>query len=259
MRHQTTFHHVVLLRFGVAAVALAALLGWGVSGSAAAVGAPSARPLSTHAVGKRRSGTSESITGMVADQRIASDARLRLSDLPPGWMGQNTATRLTADAPCPGLRRAASDISAGKISPIFSDGGVRTAQSETYVYADIAMAKHWFAEFTSRSTRACLARLLREELAATVLVPGVNIGPITVRGISVAPVGDQDSAFRITVPVSGSGVHLKVDADAVFVRTGRGIAIFSLGKLGSPFDPSLEHTLIKTVVDRLAADLRRAP
>jgi hypothetical protein len=123
-------------------------------------------------------------------------------------------------------------------SPAFSDSGdLHTAQSETYVYADTATAEHWFAEFSSRRTRACLARLIRKEGAAAVKAEGFTLGPITARSIPVAPVGDQDEAFRVTVPFSGSGVTLKVDADVVFVRAGRGIATFSLAALGSPFAP----------------------
>jgi hypothetical protein len=240
-----TSHRAVLLRFGVAAVALAALLGWGASSSAAAT--------------KTRSGTSQSAADMPADQRIANNARLRLSDLPAGWVAGSAASRPTADAPCPNLRRAAGWISAGKISPAFSvsSGNPLTAQTETYIYADTALAKHWFGEFSSRQTRACLARILRTELATAVELPGITLGKIRLRGISVAAVGDQDSAFRVTVPVFGSGVTLEVDVDVVFVRTGRGLEIFSLGALGRPFDPTLEGTVLNNVTARLATDLQR--
>jgi hypothetical protein len=44
----------------------------------------------------------------------------------------------------------------------------------------------------------------------------------------------------------------------VFVRAGRGLEIFSLGGLGSPFDPTLERALVRTVTAWLAADLRSA-
>jgi hypothetical protein len=242
-----TFHQVVGVRVTVAVIAFAALLGWGAGSSAAA--------------SKSRSGTSESATGMAADQRIANDARLRLSDLPPGWGAGSSAAQPTADAPCPRLHRAAGWISAAKVSPSFSfsSGATLAAQSETYVYADTALAKHWFGEFSSRSTRTCLAQILRTELATTVELPGIRIGPIRVRVVSIAPVGDQDSAFRVTVPVSGSGTSLRVDVDVVFVRAGRGLQIFTLGSVGSPFDAGLETSVVKSVSDRLAADLRSAP
>lgn len=122
-----------------------------------------------------------------------------------------------------------------------------------------ATAKHWFAEFTSRGTRACLARLLHKALTATARAQGFTLGPVTTRSLAVAPVGDQDSAFRVSVPVSTSGLTLKVDADAVFVRAGRGIEIFALAGVGSPFDPALEARVVNTVTGRLASDLRRAP
>jgi hypothetical protein len=262
MRHQTTFHPVVLRRFVAGAVVLAAVLVVGGAGSSvAAVGAPSSGPVFTHHVAATRSGTSRSGAGVLVDQRIARDARLRLSDLPPGWVAQNTASTLTANAPCPGLRRAAADISAGMISPDFSGstGHPESAQTETDIYADSLTAKHWFNKFSSHGTVACLLRVLRNELAAAVSEPGVTVGSITVRGLPVAPVGDQRAAFRVTVPVIGPGVRLKVDADLVFVRAGRGLEFFSLAGVGSPFDPRLEGTLVKTVAARLAADLRSAP
>src|SRR5262249_39156758 len=152
-------------------------------------------------------------------------ARLRLSDLGPGWVAGSSAARPTAEEPCPSLRRAAGAISAAKISPLFSisSGHPLTAQGETYVYADIAQATHWFDEFSSRRTRACLAALLREELSTAVIEPGVRIGAVTLHSLAVSPVGDQDSAFRVHVPVTGGGVNLKVDADVVFVRVERGL------------------------------------
>jgi hypothetical protein len=249
------------LRFGAAVIALAALLGWGTGVTAAAAGAPSAGGLRGHAVATTRSGTAESITGIANDQRIARDAGLRRSDLPPGWVVKDPSSRPRGDAPCPGIRRAAVDSSGGMISPFFSasNGDVLSAQSQTYVYADTAGAQHWFAGFTSRGTRACLAHVLRNALSADGTVPGVTLSPIRLRSLPVAPVGDQDSAFRITVRVSYRIVTLKVNVDTVFVRAGRGIEIFSLGGLGSPFGPRLESSLVKTVTDRLTADLRSAP
>jgi hypothetical protein len=243
-----TFHQVVLRRFGrfgVATLALAAFLGPGAVSSAAA--------------SKTRSGISESAAGMTRDQRIANDARLRLSDLPPGWMAGSSAAQPTADAPCPSLRRAAGWISAAKVSPSFSisTGPTLAAQSETYVYADTALAKHWFGRFSGSRTRACLARILRTELAMTVELPGIKIGPIGVGVLSITPVGDQDAAFRVTVPVSGSGMSFKVDVDVVVVRAGRGLEIFTLGSVGSPFDPGLETSLVTAVTGRLDADLLR--
>lgn len=257
----TFHHHAVVRRCAVATIAFAAFLGWGAGRSAASVGAAPAGPEQTHSVATTRSGTSESAAGMAADQRIARDARLHLSDLPPGWVSDGAASTLTADAPCPSLRRAAGAISAGTISPIFSvsTGNIGTAQGEAYIYADAATAKHWFAEFTSRRTRACLARVLRNQLTATTRAQGIRLGPITARSLQVTPLGDQDVAFRVIVPVFRSGLSFRVDADEVFVRVGRGLEIFSLGSLGSPFDPTLETTLVKTASDRLAADLQGAP
>jgi hypothetical protein len=245
--------HIFLRRCAMAAVALAGLLGWA-AGSSGAIAAP----LSTHPISATRSGTSGSTPSFVIDQRIARDARLRLSDLPSGWMAGDTVSTPTAAAPCPDLRRAQGFVSGASVSPAFSDGGIRSVQSETYVYADTALARHWFAEFSSRSTRACLARLIREESAAAVVAEGFTVGSLTTRSVPVAPVGDERGAFHVIVPVSGAGVSFKVEADAVFVRTGRGIAIFSLASLQSPFDPGLERTLVRTVTARLAGDLRTA-
>jgi hypothetical protein len=243
-----TFHQVLLRRFGVAAIAFAVLLGCGAVSSTAAV--------------KTRSGTSVSPVspaGMARDQRIANDARLRLSDLPPGWMAGSSAARPTADAPCPSLHRAAGWINAAKVSPAFSfsSGSTLAAQSETYIYADTSLAKQWFGKFSGRRTRTCLARILRTELETAVGFPGITIGPIGVEVLSIAPVGDQDSAFRVTVPVSGSGTNFKVEVDVVFVRAGRGLEIFTLGSVRSPFDPALEASLVTSVTGRLDADLGR--
>jgi hypothetical protein len=198
---------------------------------------------------------------MIVDQRIARDARLRLGDLPPGWVAQNTASVPTAEAPCPGLRKAAGFISAGMLSPAFSvsAGDVESAQSETYIYADAALAKHWFKQFSSRSTQVCLARVLRRDVGAAVSAEGITLGPIRVRRLPGARAGNQAAAFRVIVPAFTSEETIEVDADVVFVRVGRGLEIFSLAGVGSPFDPGLKATLVRAVSARLAGDLRRAP
>jgi hypothetical protein len=262
MRHQTTFHHVVLVRCGVAAAAVAALVGWGASSSAAAGVAPAVNAASTHSVGATRSGTSRSAAGVAIDRRIARDARLRLSDLPPGWTADPTASTPITAAPCPGLSAARAAVSARTASPAFSlsAGDTRNAQSVADLYADTGTAKHWFAEITGRGTRACLVRMLRKALP-TALPSSITVGPITDPSLPVAPIGDNDAAFRLTVPLfsADSGMTTNIDVDLVFVRVGRGIAIFSLGGVGSPFDPALETTLVTSVADRFATDLRSAP
>ena len=118
MRRLTTSQYLSILRCGAAVVALAALAG---------CGAAAANP-SDPTVGTIRSGAG------LSDGRIAHDAQLRLSDLPPGWVSSPRPSPLKSN--CTGLNGAKAAVRFRGDSPQFSRGCWRSAFCATYVYSD---------------------------------------------------------------------------------------------------------------------------
>jgi hypothetical protein len=234
MRHLMTSDGAGCVRRVVGAIALVVLAGCG------AASAHGTEPLP----GTIRSGTS------LSDGRIARDARLRLTDLPPGWKTIPKPS-LFAGLSCPGLSGAKSATSARMTSPEFQLGQAE-AVSAAYVYATSAAAKHWFGQLSSAKTRACIGNSVRRILGAAERPRGVDVAVTTRRAI-VVPVGDERVADRISIRLSALGASERAYLDLVFVRAGRGIAAFSLADVGTVFQ--LETQVVQTVVGRLTADL----
>jgi hypothetical protein len=158
-------------------------------------------------------------------------------------------------AGCPGLTRAKAAVSARADSREFMLDDGATADSAAYVYADTPAAVHWFARLTSRRTTACLVRALRESVGFQAAAQGATLDSITARPMIIEPVGDEHSAHLVTVRLSDRGVRATAYADVIFVRVGRAVAAFSLGKVGRIFDPALETKLATAVASRLASGL----
>ena len=258
MRRLTTSRYVVLvLRFGLAPVLLAALVGCGARSSAAPVAAAPA----AHAVTSTRSGTSRSAAGVAIDRRIARDAQLRRSDFPAGW-GPSRRPAATPGLKCPTVSEARAAVSARGASREFAQGNASsaaaTADSVTYIYADTATAAHWFARLTSRGTQACLVRVLRKSVIAQIRGQGARLDSITARPLTIAPAGDERAAERVVVRLSAGTFSGKAEADVMFVRARRAVAVLVVNRVGGPFDPALETKLVRTVSDRLAAGLAGA-
>jgi hypothetical protein len=96
--------------------------------------------------------------------------------------------------------------------------------------------------------------LIRRELTAVARPQGVAVA-VTTHVAIIQPVGDQSGADRISLHLSAHGATEQAYLDLVFVRVGRGIAVFSLASVGTVFDQGLEPKLLQAVVGRLAADL----
>ena len=240
MRRLTTSLRLSILPRGAAVVAVAALAGCGVAA------ANSADPT----VGTIRSGAG------LSDGRIAHDAQLRLGDFPSGWV--SSPRPLPLESKCTGLNGAKAAVRVRGDSPQFSQESARiaySAYSATYVYSDTNRATHWFGELTSRDTLACLGRFLRAGLIANAGSPGVSIGPVHAGVLPVAAVGEQDAARRYIIHVSSRELSVDAEADVVFVRIGHGILLFTFAGVGSRFKPALEASLVRTVADRLRADV----
>ena len=184
----------------------------------------------------------------------ARTATLRLSDFPRDWEVDNDSDDSAAQAHCQTLDGAQAAGRAHAQSPKYTSH-TAYASSEVLVFADAVAATHWFTELADRATGECAGEQLGRFVAET---HGVKIGQIATAGLAISPVGDQDAAKRLTIPVSQNGVTIKAFGDVVFVRIGRGIAVIELVRVLSPFDARLGTKLVTAAAGRLANGLKQA-
>ena len=188
------------------------------------------------------------------DATIAARAQLRLGDLPAGWQRLRKADESTAD--CAGVRGPRAAASGRANSPTFTEANERQADSGAYVFADAAKARAAFRKLTAASTRACLGDWLAEKIRESAGPEDeLEVGEPAGARLPVEPLGDRAEAGRVTLPLSAKGADVELTADFVFVRVGRGIALFAFVDLLTPFDADLRAELTRTVVARLAAGL----
>lgn len=208
-----------------------------------------ARPLSRRLEARLTARATARLTGAL----IAGQAVLRLSDFPasftpkprtPGPGGAPVSTSLGCGLN--GLVRTAD-------ASVFSDftaapfGGF----SFVYVYADAAAATRFFEKLSGSATRRCIVSGLRG--------PQNHRTTVTVQPLTIAPLGDQRSAIRITV--RGTTKYDDGDVDLEFVRVGRAVELIRLqtASVTTPFPADVEALLTKRVTDRLARGLTDTP
>lgn len=199
--------------------------------------------------------TTQTTTGSAAaDQRVARDAQLKLSDFPSGWEQKDRTQEAKAWAACQGVDAAKAAASARQTSPDFAERNHTYAGNFAYIYADVPTATRAFGELSSEHTRTCLGDALAKYLPGQVR-EGAEIGKITTGQVAMQPVGDERTLTRLTVPLKANGLNVDVTLDLVFVRVGRGIAGLQFQDVLSPFDETLRTRLTTTAVDRLKTAL----
>ena len=185
---------------------------------------------------------------------MAHAATLRLSDFPPDWEVDDDSDDSAARAHCQTLDGTQAAGRAHAQSPKYTSH-TAYASSEALVFADAAAATRWFTRLAGRATGVCAGKQLGGFVAET---HGVKIGPIATASLAISPVGDQDAAKRLMIPVSQNGVTIKAFGEVVFVRLGRGIAVIELVRVLSPFNARVGTRLVTAAAARLANGLKQA-
>jgi hypothetical protein len=231
-----------------AALALAVILLAGCGGS-------SSSTRTTRAAGSAATAAAPPSSNRAADQRVASDAELRLTDFPAGWK-ESARAQATGQSPCRSVEAAKAATSARGTSRDFSNNrDVPAAYSAVYLYADATTAGHWFDELSSRDTRSCLAAVLANGLANGSNGVGDKPDEITTGRVALQPIGDERAEARLTVPTGPDGASDDLNAAVIFVRVNRGVAVLTLLDTTKQFDQTLASRLARAVVDRLGARL----
>jgi hypothetical protein len=125
-------------------------------------------------------------------------------------------------------RAAASGVADGTE---FRRGRGARVDSTVYVYADESAAMERFQSLAAPDTRRCFAEGIVEKAKAE---PDIELSQVDFPALPVERLADESARARLTIPLSGQGVHAVVYADLMLVRAGRAI---SLGVYMSPYDP----------------------
>lgn len=206
-----------------------------------------------------------------ADQDAAEAMLLTLDDFPSGWQeepaddeeaSEEEDEAIQADlAECLGIDPEDFDPdNPSATSPTF------TSPDEKEVSVDVAFAPSAeaaavaFETLSDDATPGCYGDALQSWLEGAAfeegLPEGVEVGDVTASPLSFAALGDESSAFRVTLPVSAEGVTVDLYLDIVFARVGR---IGIEGTFDSQFSPFAEAdaaALMQTVIDRVPTEER---
>jgi hypothetical protein len=203
-----------------------------------------------------------------ADQELAERAVLALEDLPGTWTTEEAddvdrdeglkAAELVAG--CLGID---SDVltQEGPLgeSPTFESEN-RTVWSLVDVYATDDLANDRFDLYLQPEMDDCTEEafetLVNDRLLSDDAPPGLEVKDISFERVDVPTVGDETIASELRATLEVDGVVVLEDrTQLVTVRSGRGVALISLGTYGEPFDPRDQAEIVRRAERRLTDEL----
>lgn len=200
---------------------------------------------------------------VAADQAIVDASVLTLKDMPAGWTAQapddedENVEGKTKIAKCVGLDY--DDLYNDTNPSAESDEFTSPEEKEVSVEVGLSATEEWmtnaFEIFSSSKFRECVVSSLEEDFESE---DGVEVGEISINEMSFNPIGDEVSAFRMTMPLSSDGFDFEVIGDYVVVRIGRGQVVLSTFSLGSPLSVEEAEGFARLSVDRLAKGLAQS-
>jgi hypothetical protein len=198
----------------------------------------------------RRTATKSATPDRASDKQIAEQSGLELEDFPSGWkkVGEGGGE----DMSCNSVVAAQGMTTAHWTGDRFGRE-ILQSESTVYVFADEATARKGYEQLTSAETPKCLADAMAEGLGRA--SGEVKFGKTRTSSLQVEAPGDEARGARVMAPFTSRGVKGEVDADLVFARTGRGVALIAFVSAFEPFDESLRGQLTKTAVSRLTQAL----
>lgn len=205
-----------------------------------------------------------------ADEAAAEAMLLTIADFPPGWQEEPADDEDEPDddedeelnarlAECLGVDPAEFDPdNPSAESPSFTSANDEDVSVDVAFTPSAEAASRVFELLADDATPGCFGEvvqtILEENAAQEGLPEGVEMGDATFARLSFPSLGDESTAFRVTVPVSAEGLDLDVYLDAVFVRVGRIGITGQFQTVVAPFDEGAAADLLQTVVDRAPAE-----
>jgi hypothetical protein len=206
-------------------------------------------------------------TSVSEEQAAAEAALLVLSDFPTGWTAEveeePTEQELAYQAmmaECAGGTGNLLELGGPRAkSPDFvGPDELRVEQSVTIV--DTAVAEDFMARFAAPGVEECFGNAVSTFVAdnfasqddPSQTLPGdVTIGKVTIGEVLIEPAGDEVVAYRVTLPMSVSGLDLDAFVDIVAVRAGGSIAGLTFQSLFEPFPAEDVEHYVGLAVERL--------
>lgn len=206
-------------------------------------------------------------TSVSAEQAAAEAALLVLSDFPVGWTAepeeepteQELAYQATV-AECVGGTDNLLELGGPRArTPDFA-GPDEQRVEESVTVVDPAIAEDFLARFSAPGVEACFGDAVRTFVAENFTsgadpsqtLPGeVTIGEVTIEVLALPPAGDEVVAYRVTIPMTVSGLSLEAFVDIVAVRSGGSIAGLTFQSLFEPFPAEDVEHYIDLAVERL--------
>jgi hypothetical protein len=211
----------------------------------------------------------ETAQQLAQSRALGSRALLRLSDFPTGWKAEPKEKNQPAQ---PQLLKSVANclhVSASLLgnsnpatveSPDFSEANGASIENSVTFLPSVAVAKERLGVFEQTQTPSCLRmavtamvnyKLQHPSKPSEKLPAGVTVGATTLARISFPTFGEQLVAFRITLPIMGDGISIKVYLDGVFLREGRAGASLTFENPGKPVSSALEERLTSLTASRL--------
>jgi hypothetical protein len=200
-----------------------------------------------------------------ADQAIAEDSVLVLSDFPSGWEGKvsdsddedATDRRI---AKCAGFDYETyyKSNSGDAESKDFTSSDDETISNEVTLQADETHAASSFDIASGDKFRECFEKEAQRYIEKAAKDEGekdFKIGKATINELSFDSFGDESVAYRLTIPVSGQGMDVDIYTDYIVIRVGRAETVVVAQSTFSPFDVDELTKYARVATDRLTARL----
>ena len=141
-------------------------------------------------------------------------------------------------------------------SPLFSNGSGDSARSDVQFNLSSTTAQSEISVFSGGSYPACATAaanaVIKSRGQSGLTLPlGASIGEISVVPLSFPMFGNKTAAFRVTIPVTVSGVIVNIYTDMVLFQVGGALVELEFGATKSPLKSAIEEQLVRDVVGRL--------
>lgn len=197
------------------------------------------------------------------DQEAVEAAQLRAADLDGEW-----EERPATEAEIPESQRRIADClgedpevlyptdEPQSKSPTFTSPEDQEVSSEVDVAPTLDAASARFDALTSRRAGDCIGAELQRYLEEDDPFQGqpVAVGDVTIDRLPVDDVGEESTAFRVSVPLAAGGNEVAVHLDYVLARAGRALISVRASSLFEPFPADELQQLAGRVVDRIDDD-----
>jgi hypothetical protein len=220
-----------------------------------------------HEVAVATTPPTEPATTVSEEQAAAEAALLVLSDFPTGWTEeaeeepteQELAYQATM-AECAGGNGNLLELGGPRAqSPDFA-GPDEQRVEESVTIVEPAVAEDFMARFAAPGVEECFSDAVRTFVAENFAsqdspsqtLPGdVTIGDVTIGEVLIEPAGDEVVSYRVTIPMTVSGVSVDAFVDIAAVRSGGSVAGLTFQSLFEPFPAEEVEHYVGLAVERL--------